>query len=143
VRREQRRLEVLGVPAQLRHESLGAALQLLQSRHRSLVQRLPTPGLHHQLDVLQPGRHHVLQGKRRRARPAYRRDRIQLLRHRCHGSEPNGKRSHVSSDFGAGGVEAAGGPPNVHVGVLQKFLGLRSVVLDTQDDAENMRAGAR
>ena len=55
-----------------------------------LVQRLPTPGLHHLLDVLPFGQLHLHLGKRRRARLDERRDRIQLNRHRLHGSAPYG-----------------------------------------------------
>ena len=99
--RVPRRLALLGVLAQFHHESPGAVLELLQAPHRSLMQRLPTPGLHHQLDVLQLGQPHVHLGKRRRARPAYRRDRIQLNGHRFHGSARYGKKFTVSSDFGA------------------------------------------
>jgi len=100
-RRVERRVALLGVLALLRHESLGAVLQLLQSRHRSLVQRLPTPGLHHQLDVRQLGQSHDHLGERRRVRLAHRRDRIQLNRLRFHGSERYGKTLNASSDFGA------------------------------------------
>ena len=61
----------------------------------------PIPGIHHQLDVLQLSQRHIHLGKRHRARTAYRRDRIQLNRHRFHGSAPYGKTSGVSSYFGA------------------------------------------